>query len=124
MGRLVFADGIQLRTLGWEGHPGLRAPSSLASILRDRGGGRPAHTLGQGGGRSEGAGDGDTGFEVQVTRPQARSAGSLWQLRRRREDSPSTCGGGPALPRHGFSPVTWILDFRPPELGENKFLLF
>lgn len=70
MGWLVFADGIQLRTLGWEGHPGLRAPSSLASILRDRGGGRPAHTLGRGGGRSEGAGD--AGFEVQVTQPQAR----------------------------------------------------
>ena len=59
-----------IRTLGWEGHPGLRAPSALTSVLRDRGGGRPAHTLGRGGGQAEGAGE--AGLEMQVTRPQAR----------------------------------------------------
>ena len=120
MRRLVFADGIQLRTLGWEGHPGLRAPSARASILRDKGRGRPGHTLGRGGGRSKGAGD--AGLEVRVTQPQAREP--LAAKGRRGGDSPSTSGGGPALPRLDLSPVTRILDSGLPDLGENNFLLF
>lgn len=80
----------------------------------------PGHTLGRGGGRSEGAGE--AGLEVRVTRPQAREP--LAAKERRGGDSPSTSGGGPALPRLDLSPVTQILDPGLPDLGENNFLLF
>lgn len=118
-GKRVFTDMIKLRILNWGEYPGLSgwALSAIINVLIRRKQREIWHRRGKGmWPRRQDWSDVATNLEMLA-------ATRSWK--RQGMDSPLEPPDGAWPCRHlGFIPMRLILDFRPPELWENKHLLF
>lgn len=55
---------------------------------------------------------------------ELREAAGYWGLHAAEAEPPQDLGGNPPCPHLDLCPVAFILDSGPPQLAENKYVLF